>query len=218
MAASERAPRTAAGGAAGPITGAILAGGAATRFGGQAKGLLRVGTDRILDRVVAALRPVVDDLLLVANAPDAESWVPGVRVVRDRVAVRASIVGVHSALSAAGTDVAVLGWDMPFVPSSLMAHLVTRRQPGVDAIVPEGPDGPEPLAAVYAHSALPTIDALIAREEFTLTKALRALGRVVVVPADEVARVASADLRHVFANVNTPEDLAMILSRAVVDS
>ena len=51
------------------VVGAILAGGQATRYGGLPKGLELVRGVRIIDRVRAALEPVTDDLLLVANDP-----------------------------------------------------------------------------------------------------------------------------------------------------
>ena len=43
-------------------TGVILAGGAASRFGGLPKGLERVDGRRIIDRVASALREGSDDL------------------------------------------------------------------------------------------------------------------------------------------------------------
>jgi len=58
----------------GGITGAIVAGGASSRFGGQAKGLLEVGGQRIIDRIASALRPVVETIAIVSNAPDASEW------------------------------------------------------------------------------------------------------------------------------------------------
>ena len=65
-----------------PCTGVILAGGAASRYGGLPKGLERVGGKRIIDRVAGALLEVTDDLLLVANSPDADTWLPGVAIGR----------------------------------------------------------------------------------------------------------------------------------------
>ena len=202
-----------AGGPRAPVTGAILAGGAASRFGGTAKGLLTIGAARLIDLAIAALRPAVDDLLIVANSSDADRWVPGTRIARDRFPVRATLVGIHAALSEADTDVAVVGWDMPFVPTALIRHLIDRRRPGVGAVVPEGPSGPEPCAGVYSRAALPTIEALVRRGEFTMSAALRALPRVTVVPLSDVVRVGATDAARMFANVNTPDDLAAILSR-----
>ncbi len=55
------------------MRGAILAGGAASRFGGEPKGLWEVGGERILDRAVRALRTAVgSDPLIVANATKRE--------------------------------------------------------------------------------------------------------------------------------------------------
>jgi molybdopterin-guanine dinucleotide biosynthesis protein A len=62
----------------------VLAGGGATRMGGVPKGLLEVGGRRVLDRVVDALVAALGSPpLLVANAPEATSWAPDLRLVRD---------------------------------------------------------------------------------------------------------------------------------------
>jgi molybdopterin-guanine dinucleotide biosynthesis protein A len=63
----------------------VLAGGAASRYGGLPKGLERVGGRRIIDRVAAALGEVTDDLLLIANDPAGAGWLPGIRVGQDVV-------------------------------------------------------------------------------------------------------------------------------------
>jgi len=56
--------------------GAIVAGGEAMRFGGAPKGLRRVGGDRIIDRVAAALGATTSELIIVSNAPEATHWIP----------------------------------------------------------------------------------------------------------------------------------------------
>jgi molybdopterin-guanine dinucleotide biosynthesis protein A len=43
------------------VIGAILAGGAGSRFGGMPKGLERVGGVRVIDRVATALRSVASE-------------------------------------------------------------------------------------------------------------------------------------------------------------
>src|SRR5207248_468150 len=67
----------------GRLTGVILAGGQATRYGGKPKGLERVGGQRIIDRVADVLARVTDDLLLIANDPGANDWLPGIRCASD---------------------------------------------------------------------------------------------------------------------------------------
>lgn len=51
--------------------GVILAGGQATRMGGGDKGLLRLGGQSVLDRVIGRLSPQVADLALNANGDAA---------------------------------------------------------------------------------------------------------------------------------------------------
>src|SRR5947199_3348696 len=70
--------------AAGGLTlrGAVLAGGAARRYGGRPKGLVELGGRRILDRVVDAVSGVTGaPPLLVANAPDGPVWRPDLHTV-----------------------------------------------------------------------------------------------------------------------------------------
>jgi len=157
--------------------------------------------------VAGALRSVVSDIVLIANAADAHDWLPGARVVRDARAERASVVGIHTALTAAaGEPVLVVAWDMPFVSAPLLAILRDRLRPGLDAVVPEGTDGLEPFCAVYAPSALAAIDAAIERHELRLGDVLASFGAVDRVPAAEVARFGPPET--LFFNVNDRADLA----------
>ena len=188
-----------------PITGVVLAGGAATRFGGVAKGLERVGGVRIVDRVAGALGAVCDALLLVANAPDAGAWLPGVRVAADVFPDLGSLGGLHAALVHARTAVIVVAWDMPFVPASLLVALREAGAAGAAAVVPDGEGGPEPLCAYYAPRCLTTAERLLHDGE----RRARALGDAVGARRLRSADVARyGDPRTIFRNVNTPADLA----------
>ena len=150
------------------VPGAILAGGPSTRFGGRPKGLERVGGVRIIDRVADALRAVVTDLIIVANDPAAASWIDGVRAVSDVDEGRASLLGIHAALAHSGGHVVVVAWDMPFVPASLLGAITARLTPDISAVIPEGPDGPEPCCALYTSSALAHVERLVAAGELRL--------------------------------------------------
>ena len=55
------------------MIGAILAGGASSRFGGAPKGLHTVGGVRIIDRVSRALLDVSSEVILISNAVEAAS-------------------------------------------------------------------------------------------------------------------------------------------------
>jgi molybdopterin-guanine dinucleotide biosynthesis protein A len=189
-----------------PCTGVVLAGGAATRYGGLPKGLERVGGRRIVDRVADALRDVTDDLLLVANTPEAIDWLPGISVHRDLVPNAGGLGGIHAALHAASQPVLIVAWDMPFVPAALLSRL-RELGDGADVVVPESGSrrGVEPLCAFYAPSCLPAIERSLAEGD------LRVIGfheqvRVARLPAGEVSAFGDPEL--LFMNVNTPDDLA----------
>jgi molybdopterin-guanine dinucleotide biosynthesis protein A len=189
-----------------PCTGVVLAGGAASRYGGLPKGLERVAGQRIIDRVADALREVTDDLLLVANDPAASNWLPGIRVQADLVPNAGGLGGIHAALHAARSPVLIVAWDMPFVPPELLARLRTLGD-GADVAVPVSGSrrGVEPLCAFYAPTCLPAIEQSLADGD------RRVIGfhervRVARLPADEVSAFGDPEL--LFMNVNTPDDLA----------
>lgn len=188
------------------LSGAILAGGRATRLGGVAKGLLDVGGRRMIDRVASALAPVVDSIVLVANAPDAASWLPTARVVADVLEGGGSAAGVHAALRATGQPTIVVAWDLPFVTAALLRALAAAAGPECDAVVPAGrrPGEFEPLCAWYGPRCATAIEAEWETGDRSLHGLLRRVSTIVV-PSDAVAAIGSAE--RLFFNVNSEVDL-----------
>lgn len=187
-------------------TGVILAGGEALRFGGRAKGLERVGGARIIDRVADALGACTDDLLLIANAPDAETWLPGVRVAADVRPGEGSLGGLHAALVHANVPILAVAWDMPFVSAELLRRLRALGEAGADAALAESGSrwGVEPLCAWYAPSCLSAIVAALDAGDRRAVAFLEAV-RVARLPLDEVATFGAPE--HLFCNVNRPDEL-----------
>ncbi len=195
-------------------TGVILAGGGATRFAGEPKGLERVGGRRIIDRVAGALQLVTDDLLLIANADNAATWLPGVRTERDVRSGAGALGGLHAALAHAGQDIVLVAWDMPFVSSALLGEMRRLGEAdALDAVLPESDGsrrGVEPLCAWYSHRCLAAVEATLDRGD------LRVIGfhEQVSVRRLPLERVADfGDPARLFANVNTRDDLAHALSQ-----
>ena len=191
-----------------PCTGVILAGGQASRYGGRPKGLERVHGARVIDRVAAALGAETDSLLLIANDPAAEEWLPGVRVETDVRRGIGSLGGIHAALVHARTAVVVVAWDMPFVPQALIAELRARGE-DADVVAPESGSsrrGLEPLCAFYSRECIAPIERSLDADD------RRVIGffdqvRVARVPAEEVRRFGNPE--RLFMNVNTPGELAL---------
>lgn len=192
------------------MRGAVLAGGAASRYGGVPKGLLEVGGRRILDRVIDTVRAVTGaPPLLVANSPDAAAWRPDLKTVPDARAGFGSLGGIYTAVAAgAGADsVLCVAWDMPFLPAALLQALKDGAESGrYDAYLPEssGRRGLEPLCAVYGPGCRTAIEQRLDSGD------LRAISfhpdvRVGIL---SLARVKGfGDPEHLFFNVNTPADL-----------
>ena len=189
------------------VIGAILAGGAGSRFGGMPKGLERVGGVRVIDRVATALRSVASELLVVSNAPGAESWLEGARVAGDVRGGRGSLVGIHAAISHARGPVIVVAWDMPFISSELLTVIRERGETAAHAVIPVTKTGIEPCCAWYSPAALPAIDGMLDAGEYRLGALIDRLPSVDVMTPAEIARV--GDPRRLFFNINAPADLAL---------
>jgi molybdopterin-guanine dinucleotide biosynthesis protein A len=195
------------------MRGAVLAGGAASRYGGVPKGLLEVGGRRILDRVVDAVQAVTGEPpLLVANAPDAASWRPDLTTIPDVRPGFGSLGGIYTAVTAGPAPVLCVAWDMPFVPEALLRALADGAAAGnYDAFLPEssGRRGLEPLCAVYGPACGPAIERRLERGDL---KAISFHGdvRVGILSLAEVRQAAGGgdEPDELFFNVNTPDDLA----------
>jgi molybdopterin-guanine dinucleotide biosynthesis protein A len=189
------------------VRGAILAGGGATRFGGNPKGLELVGGERILDRLARVMTTALGEPpLLVANAPEAAEWRPDLRTVKDVRPGAGALGGIYTAVIEAPAPVVCVAWDMPFVSEALLQALAEGLA-GADAVLPQsdGRRGVEPLCAAYGPACGEAIAASLAEND------LRAIGfhhriSVAILPLDQVRVLADPDL--VFFNVNTADDLA----------
>lgn len=189
------------------IRGAVLAGGAASRFGGKPKGLERVGGERILDRVVRSIQDAIGTLpVLIANAPEASGWRHDLEVVPDVLPHRGSLGGLYTAVVSGDGPVLVLAWDMPFVPPDLLRDLVEGAGDN-EIFLPaaEDPNEIEPLCGVYTPACAPVMRRHLDEEDF------RAAGfheevRTGFLPLEEVTK--HGDPATLFFNVNTVDDLA----------
>jgi molybdopterin-guanine dinucleotide biosynthesis protein A len=185
----------------------VLAGGAATRFGGRPKGLEVIGGERILDRLVSVFERALGSApLLVANAPDAGGWRPDLRVVPDVRSGLGSLGGIYTAVLEAPAPVVCVAWDMPFVTPELVRALAAGLEE-YDAFLPESDSrrGVEPLCAAYAPACADAIAASLDAGD------LRAIGfhqsvRVGRLPLEAVRQL--GDPARLFFNVNTADDLA----------
>ena len=190
-------------------SGVVLAGGSNTRFAGLPKGLTIVDGQRVVDRVLDALRPVCDELLLITNDLAVQEAVSSVVARPDVRAERSSLVGLHSALTHCRDAALVVAWDMPFVSTALFARLreVGQASKGT-AVIPVGPYGPEPLCAYYPKDALQVVERQLEKAELQLAAFVNELPARVLLSPDEVT--AFGPPSRLFANINSAGDLAAV--------
>lgn len=189
---------------------AILAGGRARRFGGRDKCGLVIGGRSILERQLAALRPLTHDILIVGRPSPPQSGAAisdAIRTVPDQRVDRGPLGGLSTALAEAREAPLILvACDMPFVTTDLFAHLVALAS-GVDAAVPRTARGVHPLCAAYAPGCRDIVEQQIAGGRLAMHDLLARL-RVRTLDEGDLRRY--GDPHHLLANVNTPEEYASL--------
>jgi molybdenum cofactor guanylyltransferase len=197
-------------GAAGPISGAIVAGGASTRLGTD-KRLLELDGAPLLTRTAAVLRSLVDDLqVVIARAEDralvVEAAGGDATVSLDAREGFGPAAGLEAALAGARNDlVLVVATDHPALSTDVLALLVARaRASSARAVALEGAHGAEPFLAVYRRDALPAVGAMLDAGTRRMQDVLTGLAPEVVTRAEWRALDPEG---ATIADVDTPEDL-----------
>ena len=186
------------------VTAVIQAGGKSTRMGGEPKALLELGGRRIIERVLDAIAPVVDDVLVVTNTPDLYGFL-GLPMVADAYPEHGSLGGIFTGLQAASGEAALtVACDMPFLHRDV-ARLVVERAGEGDVVIPRVGEQYETMHACYAKTCLGPIEARLKAGRLKIIGFFDDV-RVVEVAEAAVARHRAPDV--VFMNVNTPDELA----------
>ncbi|MGH7466197.1 MAG: molybdenum cofactor guanylyltransferase [Longimicrobiales bacterium] len=192
------------------VLGAIIAGGASSRFGSP-KALAHVGGVRVVDRVARALRSALATADVVAIINDAQIARQVALPHRpDAIAGAGALAGVHAALVWAGElgfgGVIAAGCDMPFLSAALLSELLARRG-GNDIVIPasDGPRGVEPLCAFYSTACIAPVEAAIAHGDARMI-GFHDMVDVHRIPIDVVRTF--GDPAVMFMNLNTESDRA----------
>jgi molybdopterin-guanine dinucleotide biosynthesis protein A len=188
-------------------SGLILAGGRSTRFGGGEKSLKLIGGKRMICRVIDALSPIVDELVISVRDERQKDllfpFISGYEFAYDEVQGIGPLAGVHAGLQRVkGEYVIIAACDMPLLNTAAI-ELLFERARGHDAAVPCHEGGlMEPLHAVYRREPM-----LKAVKE-SISAPMRRLKDVAYVSDEDVKRV-DPEL-DTFLNVNRAEDMERI--------
>lgn len=190
----------------------ILCGGQSRRMG-RDKGLLPFLGVPLIERVVARVRPLGDDIALITNSPGAYAFL-GLPMLPDDAPGLGPLGGVRTALAHSRAPVvAVAACDMPFVNAGVLRRCCEELEAhSADAAVPASAAGLEPMHAAYRVGAcLPAADAAIARGDLKMGDFLGQVRAHIVAP-EEWGAFDPGGLA--FTNVNTPEEFARAEAQA----
>lgn len=186
------------------ITGVVLAGGRGSRMGGADKGLLPFHGKPMAAYALAALQTVAETVLINANRNQEAYRRLGPAVIGDATdRFDGPLAGLLSAMRAAQTPyVLTIPCDSPLVTGPLLARLCTQLQ-----------DGGAELCAAHDGHRLHPVFLLAERRLAPDLEQYLGTGRRKMQDWLARHRLALADYRdhpELFANVNTPEDLAAL--------
>ena len=183
-----------------PLSGAVLAGGKAQRFGGQDKTQLKLGPENLLDRTLDILNSFCTEILISSNTLPQK---PGRRIVPDQKNGQGPLGAIYSCLLAASNPyLMVVAGDMPFITPGALINLWHERE-SYDVIIPRSPDGMQPLAAIYKQSCIPYIAAQLKENNFKIRSFFDDV-RVKVIACSNFPDIYPD---NTFLNINSPDDL-----------
>jgi len=188
------------------VSVAVLAGGQSKRMG-QDKAFLEVGGERVIERVLARVKPLTDDLFINTNSPEKYERF-GLRMVADVYPDKATLGGIYSSIQAAyHHHVLIVACDMPLLNIKLLRYLADLAG-SADVIAPIiDPPQPETTHAIYSKACLPAIETRLLQNKL---KVIGFFDDVSVRYVDR-AEISKFDPHfYSFINMNTPEDWQQI--------
>ncbi|MGC8850463.1 MAG: molybdenum cofactor guanylyltransferase, partial [Candidatus Bathyarchaeia archaeon] len=122
------------------FNGIILAGGRNTRIG-YYKALLLIDGATIIERVISAMEPLVERIIIVLKKGEKGSLKflenhKGIKIVLDELQLRNPLIGIYTGLIHSDSDYSlILPCDMPFVNPGVLKYLLDASH-GFDLTIP----------------------------------------------------------------------------------
>jgi molybdopterin-guanine dinucleotide biosynthesis protein A len=165
---------------------------------GRDKAMLPWKGSTLIQSVAGEVRLAAGNVTLIGSPGRYQTL--GFPVISDKIDGCGPLGGLHAALSSTRAEWNLLvACDMPSVTHELLEELLAAAEAGdADALVPAGPQGLEPLCAVYHARLLPAV-------EFASNSKLIKMHDFVA--SIRAGRWTAPD-PSVFRNLNTPEQLS----------
>jgi len=188
------------------MTGILLAGGKNSRMGAN-KAFLEIDKERLIDKTLTIYQRLFSEIIIVTNDPLPHLEFQNAALVTDIYKGKGPLGGIYTGLFYAKNNYAfACPCDMPFLNESFIAYMISQSG-NHDVVVPELPEGYQPLHAVYSRNCLPSIKRLLLMDKLKITGFYRdmrvlAIGEEQILPFNKDGRL--------FQNLNTPEDVEQL--------
>jgi molybdopterin-guanine dinucleotide biosynthesis protein A len=145
-------------------TGVLLAGGKSRRMGYD-KTRIELAGQKLLSRPLNMLCQHFAAVLIAGDRPDlATDDIPAIPDIYPGSALG----GLYTGLKSAQTDwVFVAPCDMPYPDSRILISLINLRN-GFDAVVPNTPNGYEPVFALYHKNCLQQMETMLRQGQYRI--------------------------------------------------
>lgn len=186
------------------ITAVILAGGRSSRMGGEDKGLLDFQGKAMIEHVIEVLQQRVDKVLINANRNLERYRLFGYPLISDATRDHhGPLAGFLAAMQAATTpEVLIVPCDSPLLCTELIERLVTEKnRSGAEIAVAHDGHRLQPVYALLSVSLKDSLRDYLAGGERKIDRWF---------PQHNMATVDCSDISQVFANINTPQELAQL--------
>lgn len=186
------------------MTGIILAGGKNSRMGTN-KAFLEINGIRLIDNILAIYQKLFSEIIIVTNDPSSYTEFSDTMIVTDIYKGKGSLGGLYTGLFYATYDYSfVAACDMPFLNEDFIIYLINQLDNKHDIIVPQPPEGFQPLHAIYSKNCLSHIKKLLSVDKLKIAGFYKEVRLFPIV--EENIKTFNKDGR-LFLNINTPEDL-----------
>ncbi|KJG58969.1 molybdopterin-guanine dinucleotide biosynthesis protein A [Photobacterium kishitanii] len=178
----------------------ILAGGQASRMGGNDKGLIELAGQPFIQHVIDILAPQTSHISINANR-NQDIYRQYGDVFGDSIEnYPGPLGGMHAALHHINNDwIGFVPCDCPQLPHDLVARMATACQPDTDIAVAHNGEHIQPVVTLLHRRILPKLEAFLANGDRKIILLYRQCNMITVDFSDQA---------DAFINLNTPEELS----------
>ncbi|WP_112480086.1 molybdenum cofactor guanylyltransferase MobA [Vibrio variabilis] len=180
----------------------ILAGGQASRMGGNDKGLIEFNGRPLIEHVIERLSAQTDDITINANR-NQERYQQYAPVISDSYPdYPGPLGGIHAGLKDSNSDwVGFVPCDSPFIDAAVVERFCQSVTEQSDILVAHDGDFHQPVFTMFHKRVLPKLEAFLERGDRKI---------ILLYKECHTDYVDFSDSPECFVNLNTPEELAKL--------